>query len=134
MSYHRKSPFDLTPGTAYEAFDRNVSNPMIPQSAYRPRAAGPAHLTGLGAHVYMAPLRQQRFNLQGLGGDPIQDILALGQQPLNQAAGLVLNAMWPSLQAKMDETLRPLKIFMGVSAAAAITGAVFSFLNWNKNA
>lgn len=133
MSYHHKSAFDKTPGTAYEAFDMSVRNPMIPNAAgYRPRAAGPSHLTGLGAHMYMAPLRQQRFNLQGLGADPVETLLGAAQGPLNSAVGLVFNAMWPMLQSKLDASLKPMQMFMGVSAVASIAGAVFAFLNWNK--
>lgn len=131
MSYFRKSAFDVTPGTAFEAFRAGTASPMLPQAMYRPQAAGPKFLAGLGEHQYWAPLRQRRLPLQGLG-DPLQDVLAAIDPSLRAGAGLVLNAMWPALQAKMDEQLRPLKIFMGITAVAAAAGAAFSFLVWNR--
>jgi hypothetical protein len=132
MSYFRKSAFDITSGTAFEAYRAGSRNPMAPQAMYRPAAAGPANLTGLGAHMYGFSPRPKRLPVQGLG-EPIQDLLTLGQPALNQAAGLVVNAMWPTLQARMDEQLKPLKMFMGVTAAASLAAAVFGFLVWNKS-
>jgi hypothetical protein len=72
--------------------------------------------------------------VHGLSGDPVQDLLTLGQPALNSAAGLVVNAMWPTLQARMDEQLNPLKVFMGVTAAASIAAAVLGFLVYNSQA
>lgn len=133
MSYFKKPAFDITPGTAIEAYVPGTRNPMAPQPMYRSAAAGPKTLAGLGAHFYAAPFRPRRVMLQGLGADPVQDLLTLGQPALNQAAGLVVNAMWPTLQARMDEQLKPLKVYMGVTAVAAIAGAAFGFLVWQKS-
>lgn len=133
MSYLRVNPFDITPGTAFEAFRAGTRNPMIPQAHYRPSAAGPRMLAGtdgLGGHKYWSTDRPGPM-LQGMG-DALQELLAAGQPAINQASGLVLNAMWPSLQAKLDEQLRPIKIFIGVTAVAAVASASFSFLVWQK--
>ena len=133
MSYERKSAFDITPGTAYEAYEAGTRNPMLPQANYRPRAAGPQYLTGLGGHSYMAQLRQMRQPLRGMGDATIQDILnsATGAAAA-QAAPIIFNAMWPAMKVKLDEQFKPLTTTMTVMAAAAVAGGVFSFLAWYK--
>jgi len=138
MSYFRKNNngFDITPGTAFEAFQAGTRSPMIPQAFYQPAAAGPRSLVGLGAHQYWAPLRGRKIPLRGMGdamSDALQTILATGQPAINQASGIVLNAMWPALQAKLDEQLKPIKYFMGATAVAASVAAIFAFLTWNKS-
>jgi len=112
---------------------------MIPQAYYQPAAAGPRYLAGLGAHQYYAPLRQRKIPLRGFGDESadmssaLQSLLAAGQPVVNQAAGLVLDAMWPTLQSHLDTTLTPLKYFMGATAVAAVAAAAFAFLSWNKS-
>lgn len=132
MSFHRASAFDITPGTAFEAFVAGTANPSIPQAMYRPRAAGPAHLTGLGAHVYMAPLRQQKLNLRGFGEDPGASLMNLGAPAIQQAAQIAINAMWPTLQAKLDEQFKGMKVLVMVTAGAAAAAAALSYLTWSK--
>lgn len=73
MSFFPASPLDKTIGLAYEAFHYNVPSGMLPQEAYKPRAAGPNTLIGENGmsgfgRVYQQDLRSQApVNLQGFG-------------------------------------------------------------------
>lgn len=129
MSFFEKSAFDVTPGTAYEAFWKGNRSPMLPQDYYRQRAAGPANLAGLGEHRYYAPLRQMRQPLQGFGeSSPVELVQGLLSQGMNSA----VDAMWPALQARMTPMFQPVQIGVYVCAIGAVAAAVFSFLVWNK--
>ena len=101
---------------------------MIPQAMYRPRAAGPRHLSGLGSHHYFAPLRQMRLPLQGLG-DPITDLVG---GTLDNALQIVITRSAPMIQAQVQPMIKPLEIMLGVGMIASIAAAAFSFLQWKK--
>ena len=128
MSYFKKSPFDVTPGTAFEAFQAGTRSPMLPQAYYNPAGAGPASLTGLGAHVYYAEQRTPRIPFRGLG-DPITDMLG---QATSQGAVMLVEAMWPPMQARLQEEFKPLKLALGAIAVASVASATFAFLAWRK--
>lgn len=130
MSYEKAHVLDKTPGLAFEAFIPGTNNPMIPQAMYRPRAAGPRSLIGFGSHSYYAPLRQMRLPLQGLGADPITDLLG---GTLDSALQMVIVRSAPFIQAQVKPMIQPLEILMGVTAFASVAAAAFAFLNWKHN-
>jgi hypothetical protein len=132
MSYERANVLDKTPGLAFEAFIPGTRNPMIPQAMYRPSAAGPRSLVGLeglGAHSYYAPLRQMRTPLQGLGADPITELLGTS---LDKALEMVILRSAPFIQTQVKPMIQPIQILMGITAFASVVGAGFAFLAWKK--
>ena len=132
MSYFQKNPLDITPGIAYEAFNYLKGNPMIPQAAYRPEAAGPASLTGFGSHHYVAQLRQQKPPyFQGYGDvatDVATTITSVGGDALTGAINAVIDSAWPHMEAKIAVDLAPIKVTGTITAVAALTAAVFGAL------
>lgn len=142
MSFFPVEPIDKTIGTAYEAFHYNVPSGMLPQQAYKPRAAGPATLTGVApmqglGRVYQYDLRSSPpANLRGFGD---VDVLSPAVNYLMQTAGVqqalasIVTIMWPQIQANMDESLKPIKYIAGATAAAAVGAAIFSYLIWEKS-
>lgn len=141
MSFYPIDPLDKTIGTAYEAFHYNVPSGMLPQAAYKARAAGPVTLTGGAMHglgrVYGSELRSQvPANLQGFGQvdvlTPVVNTLMATAGVQNALAGIV-TMTWPMIQTNMDQSLKPIKILMGVTAGAAVAAAIFSYLLWDKS-
>ena len=128
MSFFTTAAFAPTPGTAYEAFTTERS-PMLPQNMYRPSAAGPAYLAGLGSHQYYAPLKQMRLPLQGLG-DPLTALLG---GSLDKAIEAVIIRSMPIVEKQMQPIILPLQIMSGVTLVAASAAAVFAFLAWRRN-
>ena len=127
MSFFTTPPFAPTPGTAYEAFTDQRS-PMLPQNMYRPGAAGPAYLSGLGRHQYYAPLRQMRQPLRGFG-DTINDLLGT---TLDKTIETVIIRSMPIVTTQIQPIIRPIQIMSGVTLGLTAVTAVFSFLNWYK--
>ena len=105
---------------------------MIPQAMYRPAAAGPAYLAGLGGHQYYAPLRQMRLPLQGLGSDPLTDLFGGG---LDKAIEAVIVRSMPIVHEQLKPTILPMQIMavatLGLSAAAA-TMATLAWMNTRR--
>jgi len=119
-----------TPGLAFEAFDRRYANPMIPQAAYRLRAAGPEFLSMDGVnHVYMQQERAR--NPQGLRGlgDDISSLLSGNVQGVIQSA---IEASWPAIQVKLAAEMKPLKYMLGTILVISLAGATFSYLAFSK--
>lgn len=102
---------------------------MLPQDTYRPQAAGPAYLAGLGKHSYYAPLRQMRLPLRGMG-DPLTDLLGGG---VDQAIEAVIVRSMPIVHREIKPTLMPLQVMAGLTLALAGASAAFSFLTWYKS-
>lgn len=134
MSYVKTPAFQITPGHAFEAFVPGTRSPMLPQALYRPGAAGPRSLVGLDGHQYYAPLRQMRLPLRGLGEDLFAQMLTGAQPQINTAVAAVLNSAWPQIEARMQPTLRPIKIMLGLGLAASVVAAIFSVLSYKQRA
>jgi len=126
MSFFTAAAFEPTPGTAYESFRNGVRSPMIPQDMYRPQAAGPRTLAGLGGHKYYAPLRQMRLPLQGMG-DPLSDLLG---GSLDKAIEAVIVRSMPIVQEQLKPTILPIQVMLATSVAFSAAAATFSLLNW----
>ena len=126
MSFFTSKAISPTPGTAYEAFQNGVPSPMLPQDQYRPQAAGPAYLAGLGGHKYYAPLRQMRLPLQGMG-DPISDLLG---GSLDKVIETVIVRSMPIVHRELKPTLTPIQVMLGVTMVASTAAAVFAGLTW----
>lgn len=129
MTFYSADPFTPSPGTAFKAFNAGDRNPMLPQDTYRPQAAGPAYLAGLGKHSYYAPLRQMRLPLRGFG-DPLSDLLGSGFDTALQT--VVVRAM-PIVHRELKPTIMPFQVMAGLTLALAGASAVFAFLTWNKS-
>ena len=128
--FYKHQAIRPTPGLAFEAFDRRYANPMMAQQAYRPEAAGPEFLStdGLG-RVYMQQERSR--NPQGLRGlgDDISSILSGNVQGVIQDA---IVASWPTIQAKLDAEMKPLKYMLGAILVISLAGATFAYLASSK--
>lgn len=126
--------FTPTTGTANEAFVQGVRSPMIPQDVYRPGAAGPAYLAGLGSPFsnrhYYAPLRQIRQPVHGVGdASSISDLLGSGMDKVIET--VVVRSM-PIVMQQVKPVIEPIQVMAVVTLALSAGAAVFGYLNWSK--
>ena len=156
--FYKHQAIRPTPGLAFEAFDRRYRNPMLPQQAYRPRAAGPEFLSTDGTdHVYMTPFRSRNpANLRGLGcmqapGSALDvlgrsqgitykgcgglglDVNQLFGDQVNQVIDAAVERAWPKIQAKLNESLKPVMYMLGGVLVVSVVGATLSYLTYSKS-
>ncbi|MFA4971460.1 MAG: hypothetical protein WC683_02525 [bacterium] len=130
--FYKHQAIQPTPGLAFEAFDRRYRNPMMPQQAYRPRAAGPEFLATDGTdHAYMTAFRSRNpVNLRGFGLDVNQ---LLGDQ-VGQVIDAAIERSWPKIQVKLNESLKPVMYMLGAAVLLSAAGATLSYLTYSKRA
>jgi hypothetical protein len=109
--------YSPTIGEAYESFDYQKANPMIPQGYYRPYAAGP--------RLYAAPLRQMKLPIQGFGNinDPIGTILG---GTLDKAIETVVVRSMPIVKKHFEPELAPMRFMMTATLLIATVAAAAS--------
>jgi hypothetical protein len=137
MSYFSANAIQPTPGLAFEAFENGVSSPMFPHAPYRKHAAGPAYLDAEGVGSYWGYEPSVPSNLRGLGVDLdlsslTQQIGAGVEQKLDQIVQGIINRNWPLLEQKLDKSMLPIKIMLGLGLAASTSAAVLAYLNYQK--
>lgn len=135
MSYIGKDPAQITPGTAYEAFEWGVTSPMFPHEPYTHRASGPPFLAMDGA---WGPAATPPPTLRGMGLDlsTLDPTGGMVKQELEKYMDQIIqgaiNRNWPIFESKLEKSLEPVKLLIGATAALAGAAAVFSFLAYRK--
>lgn len=132
MTFYKTNAIQPSPGLAFEAFQRGVSSPMFPHAPYRPEAAGPMYLATDGIETWGAG-PQVPSNLRGLGFDPGSAISQYVEPYLDKAVQGVVNRNWPIFEQKLNESLQPLKVLLGLAVVASGTAAIVGYMNYQKN-
>lgn len=136
MSYEPANSIQPTPGLAFEAFQAGVRSPMFYHAPYRPQAAGPGFLTpnGLSGPTtsYWAAQATVPGNLRGFGLDPSSIVSQYVEPYLDNVVQGVINRNWPTFQQKLDASLSPLKILLGLTVVASGAAAVIGYMNYAR--
>lgn len=132
MSFYPSNAVEPTPGLAFEAFQRGVSSPMLPHAPYRPEAAGPMYLATDGVETWGAG-PQVPSNLRGLGVDASSLVAQYVEPYLDKTVQGVINRNWPVFEQKLNESLMPLKVLLGLAVVASGTAAIVGYMSYQKN-
>lgn len=120
-----------TPGLAFEAFDAGGRSPLFPHAPYRARAAGPKFLATDGLQTWGAG-PQVPSNLRGLGLDVGSMVGQYVEPYLDKTVQGVINRNWPVLEQKLNASLKPLMMLMGLAVVASGTAAIVGYLNYQN--
>ena len=133
MTFYPGNAVQPTPGLAFEAFDAGVRSPMFPHAPYKARAAGPKFLATDGVQTWGAG-PQVPSNLRGLGLDAGSIVSQYVEPYLDKTVQGVINRNWPVFQQKLDASLKPLMVLLGLTVVASGTAAIMGYLNYQKKA
>jgi hypothetical protein len=132
MTYFSHPGIEPSPGLAYEAYKYDEHSPMFYHAPFKPQAAGPAFLSMDGVRSAWAAGPEVPSNLRGIGEDPTGLVSQFVEPELDRVVQGAIDRNWPTLEGKLNESLKSVKVILAGIAVVSGIAAAYSYMSYKK--